>query len=136
LATIVVALLPKCPACWSVYAGLSSVLGLSFVVEARYLLPVTLLLSGVFVYGLIRDARRGDEARRTAHARASVAAVMAAGVLTAKFGIESPGLMYTCLLGLAVSASPRLWRACARLLSQRGVRRERVTPGAHVRTAP
>lgn len=131
LATIAVALLPKCPACWSVYAGLSSLLGLSFVVEARYLLPVTLVLSGLFVYGLVREARRGLEARRSAHARAGVAALMATGVLTGKFGIESPALVYVCLFGLAVSASPRLWHACASRLA-----RERLPRALRIRTAP
>jgi mercuric ion transport protein len=98
---IAVALLPKCPACWSAYAGLSSLLGLSFVVEARYLLPLTAGLLGLAVCALALSARDGR-----GHGPWLLALVMGAGVLTAKFVVDSELWMYMSVLGLALAA---LW---------------------------
>jgi mercuric ion transport protein len=59
LGAVAVALLPKCPACWSVYAGLSSLLGLSIALEPRYLLPLTCGLLVLSIGALVLQARRG-----------------------------------------------------------------------------
>jgi mercuric ion transport protein len=101
LAAILVALLPKCPACWSAYAGLSSLLGLSFVVEARYLLPLTAGLLSLAVGALARKAQRS---RR--YEPCVLGLVASGGVLIGKFGIESALLMYTSVGALAMAT---LW---------------------------
>lgn len=118
LAAVAIALLPKCPACWSAYAGLSSLLGLSFVVEARYLLPLSAASLGVFVGALTVRAPRG---RR--YVSCLLGTLMGAGVLFGKFVIESDLLTIASLLGVVLLALPgrsraaskwRLWRASLR----------------------
>ncbi len=58
-----VALLPKvvCPFCWPAYAAILSALGLSFLMERTYLLPLTLgalaLVLGVLAWGARRSGR-------------------------------------------------------------------------------
>ena len=46
-----------CPACWPAYAGLLSALGLGFLLETRYLLPVTAALLGMALLSLGYRAR-------------------------------------------------------------------------------
>jgi hypothetical protein len=99
--SVAVALLPKCPVCWSVYAGLSSVLGLSFAVETRYLLPMTLALLGLSVWALAVPAARGRS-----HAAWLLGLIMAAGVVIAKFVIDSDPWLYASMLGLVLTT---LW---------------------------
>jgi len=57
------ALLPKvaCPACWPAYAGLLSALGLGFLMETRYLLPLTIgfLALALGAIGWRARSRRG-----------------------------------------------------------------------------
>ena len=57
------AMLPKiaCPACWPAYAGLLSSFGISFLIEVRYLLPLTAAFLAVAVGALAWRApnRRG-----------------------------------------------------------------------------
>jgi hypothetical protein len=56
----VVSLLPvgACPACWPVYAGVLSLLGMGFLLETTYLLPLTVLFLAVAVFALGYRARR------------------------------------------------------------------------------
>ena len=60
---IVVSALPfgGCPACWPVYAGVLSALGLGFLLSPEYLVPVTVLFLAVTLLSLSRRApiRRG-----------------------------------------------------------------------------
>ena len=104
---IAVALLPKCPACWSAYAGLSSLLGLSFVVEQRYLLPLT---SGLLVLALVPlwlQARRGR-----GYAPWLLACGAALATLLGKFALESDALLYGGIASLLLAS---LWSRSARL---------------------
>ena len=57
---MMVALLPKavCPACWPVYAGLLSSLGLGFLLETVYLIPLTGALLGLALFALAFRATR------------------------------------------------------------------------------
>jgi hypothetical protein len=57
---IAFAMLPKlaCPACWPAYAGLLSSLGVGFLVEVRYLLPLTALFVAEAVAALAWRAPR------------------------------------------------------------------------------
>ena len=100
-AAIAIALLPKCPACWSVYAGLSSVLGLSIALEPRYLVPLTAGSMALAVGGLWLRARRGG-----GYGPSVLGALMAASVLIGKFLLENQPWTYVSLLGLVVAA---LW---------------------------
>lgn len=132
LAAILVALLPKCPACWSAYAGLSSLLGLSFVVEERYLLPLTAGLLSLAVGALAHKAQRGG-----GYGPSLLGLVASGGVLVGKFGVESPALMYTSVSALLLAT---LWSGRLGTLLQRSLSRRfpgfllRVT--RRLRTAP
>jgi len=101
---IAVALLPKCPACWSAYAGLSSLLGLSFVVEARYLLPLTAALLAFALAALAVQARR-----RRSYGPCALATAAAVLTLAGKFALESDALLYT---GLGSLLCASLWSSC------------------------
>lgn len=63
LPAIGVALLPKvaCPACWPAYAGLLSAVGLGFLTQTAYLLPLTVafLIVAVAALGFRARHRRG-----------------------------------------------------------------------------
>lgn len=99
LGTVGVALLPKCPACWSVYAGLSGWLGLSIALDETLLLPLTLLCLALTLLVLARGARRS--ARYQPLAWATLAA---AGVYLGKFSLESPLLAHLSLGVLVLAA--------------------------------
>jgi hypothetical protein len=121
LAAIAIALLPKCPACWSVYAGLSSVLGVSIAVDPRYLLPLTAASMAAAVGGLWLRARRGGS-----YGPCLLGALMAASVLLGKFALENQAWTYMSLLGLVLAA---LW-------STRSAVGTRPLSRPRVRTAP
>jgi hypothetical protein len=101
IAAVFVALLPKCPACWSVYAGLSSVLGVSFVIDARQLLPLTLASLALALMSLAISARRSRQPLPLV-----VGSVCALAVWAGKFELGSDALTVGALLGL-IGAS--LW---------------------------
>jgi hypothetical protein len=100
-----IALLPKlaCPACWPAYAAVLSALGLGFLMESRYLLPITItpLALATFAIGFRARARRG-------YAPAIVAAVAAVALVVAKFVLDSDPLTYATT---AVFASAAIWNA-------------------------
>ena len=79
-------LLPKlaCPFCWPAYAGLSSSVGLGFLISARYLLPVTAAFLVVAVGALAFRANRGRGYRPFLLGRFAAVAV-----LVGKFWWES-----------------------------------------------
>lgn len=105
LTAVGVALLPKCPACWSVYAGLSSLLGVSFVLDRALLLPLTAASLLVALGALGSLARR---TRRYVPFAAAVASALA--VSGAKFVLNDDRLTWLALLGL-VAASLLVARA-------------------------
>ena len=94
-----VALLPKCPACWSIYAGLGSWLGISVVVEPRYLLPLTFvsLALAVAALGWMALSRRR-------YVALSLGVVAARGVWLGKFVLLNEALTLASLLGLVLCA--------------------------------
>ena len=98
---IAVALLPKCPACWSAYAGLSSLLGLSFVVEERYLLPLTSALLALALVALWLQARHGR-----GYGPWLLACAAASATLIGKFAIDSDTLLYAGVASLLLAS---LW---------------------------
>jgi uncharacterized protein YqgC (DUF456 family) len=103
LPAVLVSLVPKCPACWSVYAGVSSALGIGFTVDRRYLLPLTALLLALAL-GVI--ARRAVARRQRAALLAGAAASL--GILLGKFALDSDWLAYG---GVALLVAASLWRA-------------------------
>lgn len=103
LPAIGLALLPKvvCPACWPAYAGTLSVIGLGFLAETAYLLPLTSLFLTVAVGALGFRARR-----RRGYGPFAAGIVAAVLVIVGKFVVESDLAMFGGV-GLLVGAS--LW---------------------------
>jgi len=108
LPAIGVALLPKvaCPACWPAYAGVLGSLGLGFLLETAWLLPLTALFLGVALFALAWRARP-----RRGFGPLALGLVAAAVVLGAKFGLESDPGMYA---GLAILVGASLWSSWPR----------------------
>ncbi len=102
------ALVPKvaCPACWPAYAGVLYSLGLGFLVDVRWLLPLTAIFLLVAILALGFRARR-----RRGFGPFVVGLVASAIVLVGKFGFESDLAMYAGL-GLLVAAS--IWNTWPR----------------------
>ncbi len=102
------ALLPKiaCPACWPAYAGVLTSLGLGFLMDVRWLLPLTavFLLIAVAALGFRAGQRRGYGPLFAGLGASAI-------VLVGKFGFESDAAMYAGL-GLLVAAS--IWNTWPR----------------------
>jgi mercuric ion transport protein len=100
------ALLPKvtCPACWPAYAGFLSALGLSFLMETRWLLPLTAVFLGLAVGALAFRA-----GRRRGYAPFAVGVGAAALVLVGKFSFDCDGAMYVGLVGLVAASLWNSW---------------------------
>ena len=103
-----VALLPKlaCPICWPAYAGLLSSIGLSFLISAAYLLPLTIAF---LILTLATLAYRAKE--RHGFGPFFVGLFAAIGILLRKFLLESNAAIYSAV-GILVVAS--LWNAWPR----------------------
>jgi hypothetical protein len=101
-------LLPKiaCPACWPAYTGVLTSLGLGFLVDVRYLLPLTALFLVVAVAALGFRARR-----RRGFGPFVLGLGASALVLVGKFRFESDPAMYAGL-GLLIAAS--IWNTWPR----------------------
>lgn len=99
------ALLPKvaCPACWPAYTGVLGSFGLTFLVETRYLLPLTasFLVLAVGMLGFRAQRRRG-------YGPFAVGVLAAALVLVGKFVFQSDHAMYA---GIAILVGASLWNA-------------------------
>lgn len=98
---IALAFLPKiaCPACWPAYAGVLSSLGLVFLVDVRWLFPLTatFLLVAILALGFRARRRRGVGPFMVGVGASAV-------VLVGKFGFDCDAVMYTGL-GLLIAAS-------------------------------
>jgi len=103
---ILLSVLPigACPACWPVYAGVISALGLTMLLQRAYLMPLTALFLVMAVGTLLLKKRRGF----WPFALGLVAAAM---ILSGKFSVESNALTYAGV-GLLVVAS--VWNAWPR----------------------
>lgn len=96
-----VSLLPKltCPACWPAYAGMVSALGLSFVISARYLLPLTAAFLAIAAAALgFRPSRRRG------YGPFWMGLVAAALIMAGKFYFDAAKAM-DAGIGLLVAAS-------------------------------
>jgi hypothetical protein len=98
---IAFAFLPKlaCPACWPAYAGLLGSIGLGFLLDTAYLLPLTAVFLVLAVSALGSRART-----RKGYGPLAVGLVAAVVVLVGKFVFESDAAMYGGI-GLLVAAS-------------------------------
>ena len=108
------ALLPVgvCPACWPAYAGLLSSLGLGFLLETAYLLPVVAGMLGLALLSLAYRAKS-----RHGYGPFWVG-VLAAGIaLVGKFALSSNLTLY---LGLALLVAASIWNAWRRKAASTG----------------
>lgn len=92
-----------CPACWPAYAGLLSSLGLGFLIDTAYLLPLTALFLALALAALAIRAEN-----RRGYGPFAVGLVAAAGVLLGKFLFNSSATAYSGT-GLLLAAS--IWNA-------------------------
>lgn len=107
---IAFAFLPKiaCPACWPAYAGVLSSLGLGFLLNTAYLLPLTLLflLIAVGALGFRAKNRRG-------YGPFALGLLAATIVIGGKFLLNSDPAMYG---GIALLVGASLWNGWPRML--------------------
>jgi mercuric ion transport protein len=103
-----VSLLPKlmCPACWPAYTGVVSAVGLSFLISAKYLLPLTFAFLAITVFVLAFRA-----SRRHGYGPFWLGLLAAAVILTGKFYFDAERVTYTGI-GLLVAAS--VWNSWPR----------------------
>jgi hypothetical protein len=98
-----VAMLPNlaCPACWPAYAGLLGSIGLGFLVETAYLLPVTVcfLVVAVGALGFRVSSRRG-------YGPFTVGLAAAGIVVIGKFLFDSDPAMYG---GIVLLIGASIW---------------------------
>lgn len=108
---LLVALLPKlaCPLCWPVYAALLAALGLGFLAEPQYLLPVTAVTFTLLLAALAI----GAGSRRRALALTSLGALGTGAVLYGKFAIGSDALVYGGAVGLFAACVLKVLRTSA-----------------------
>lgn len=105
LPAVGMSLLPKlaCPACWPAYAGLMSSMGLGFLVDTTYLLPLIAVFLGGAVGALAFRARR-----RHGYGPFLLGLFAAALVFVGKFVLDSDQAMYG---GIAMLVGASLWNA-------------------------
>lgn len=102
------AFLPKiaCPACWPAYAGVLTSLGLGFLLDVRWLFPLTAVFLLIAVTALGFRARR-----RRGFGPFFIGLAASAVVLGGKFGFESDPAMYG---GLALLVAASIWNTWPR----------------------
>lgn len=93
-----------CPACWPVYAGVLSALGLSFLLSSRYLLPLTAACLLIAVVTLGRGART-----RRGYGPFVLGLVAAALVFSGKFALGSDPVSYAGVALLVLSSVWNVW---------------------------
>lgn len=117
-----ISLLPKlaCPACWPAYAGLLSAIGLGFLTDTAYLLPLTavFLVIAVAALGFRANQRRG-------YAPFALGVVAAMIVLIGKFVFDSDPAMYG---GIGVLVGASFWNSWPRKSETAGNRRACCSP--------
>ena len=105
---ILLSILPfgGCPACWPIYGGVLSALGMGFLLSSRYLFPLTALF--LFVALLVLGYRA-----RTRHGYGPLALglIATALILGGKFSFESNVLAY---FGVALVVASSLWNSWPR----------------------
>lgn len=102
---LLLAMLPVlgCPACWPAYAGLLSSLGLSFLMDAAWLLPLTGAGLGLALFALGFRARR-----RRGFGPLALGALAAAAILLGRFAVAVDAVVY---VGAAALVGASIWNA-------------------------
>jgi hypothetical protein len=102
------ALLPvlHCPACWPAYAGILSALGLGFLSDAAYLLPITTVLLAAALFALGYKARS-----RHGYIPLASGLLATAAIVAGKFWLTSDPVLYG---GLTVLVVASIWNAWPR----------------------
>lgn len=103
-----VALLPMlgCPACWPAYAGLLSAMGLGFLIQARYLLPLTIVFLALALGAIGWRAKS-----RHGYGPLLLGGVGSVVLLVGKFHFELDPAMWS---GVAALVAASLWNAWPR----------------------
>jgi mercuric ion transport protein len=108
LPAVGVALMPKivCPLCWPAYVGLLSATGLTFLMEDRWLLPISalFLLAALVALGWRAEKRRG-------YGPAIAGLFSSVAILAGKFAVESDVAVYG---GIAALIAACVWNAWPR----------------------
>lgn len=103
-----VALLPKvaCPACWPAYAGVLSAVGMGFLLDEKWLLPLsgTFLVLAVAALAFRAPTRRG-------YGPFLLGTAASGAALVSKFVLDSNAAMYA---GLAVLVIASVWNSWPR----------------------
>ena len=101
-----VSLLPKlmCPACWPAYAGIVSALGLSFLISARYLLPLTIGFLAITSLTLAHQA-----SRRHGYGPLWLGLMASAVILIGKFYFDTTQAVYAGVGFLVVASVWNSW---------------------------
>src|SRR5207245_6902386 len=100
-----------CPACWPAYAGLLSSLGIGFLWEGPYLLPITVALLGIALAALAHGARR-----RRGYGPLVLGSVGSVVVILAKFLFHRPWIAAVAA-GMILAASA--WNAWPKKMAHR-----------------
>ena len=124
------ALLPKlaCPACWPAYAGLLGSLGLGFLIETRWLLPLTALFLLAAVGALVYRAEE-----RHGHVPSLLGLAAAAVILLGKFRLESDPATYA---GVALLVAASVWNTWPKRRPRNASCSECAPTGAEAHTSP
>ncbi len=116
-----VALLPKvvCPLCWPAYAGILSAAGLTFLMEDRWLLPISavLLLAALAALAWRARSRRG-------YGPLGLGALSSVAILVAKFVLDATPIVYA---GVAALVFACVWNAWPRRVASPSCSACRVT---------
>jgi hypothetical protein len=101
----IVGFLPSatCPACWPVYAGLLSALGLGFLMDSRYLLPTLTILLAVALASLAFSGRT-----RGSYGPFGLGLSGALVLLAGKFLLTIDAVVY---LGIGLLIAASIWNA-------------------------
>ncbi len=93
-----------CPACWPLYAGLLSALGIGFVNYTAYIFPVTIIM---LVISLASFWWKAQE--RRGYAPLIVGIVASASLVAGKFYIYNNYLFYAGAAGLVIASIWNIW---------------------------
>ena len=101
LSGIALMLLPKCPACWPLYAAALSALGLDFLFESSIVMALVAAILALSLYILGRQARATREFRPLA--------VALIGVLTLSIGVFTTESRLAHYAGIALLTISTIW---------------------------
>jgi hypothetical protein len=103
---VVLALLPKglCPACWPAYAAALSALGLGFLMQTRYLFPLTAVALALATAALAFRARL-----RRGYGPAALGGAAGAALLLGKYALGAPWAAYPAMAAFGAAAVWNAW---------------------------